>query len=164
MTHHRLDLSEKPRRFTLARTLLLLCVVLGTLWAFNRHFEDLADRFAEQEAISDTTGTLPQERLNLLRQAAHALRQGYGLDLRIQIRNGPLAPPQAGPATLFIGLDTASKTSITLLPALLAKALPPELARSLQTDYFAPYLDDGSWPEGLYAAVLAIMEALSDQR
>ena len=164
MSDPRLDFSEPKRRFTPLRGVLTAGVVLGTLWAFNWNFERMAAQYAVQEAISDTTGTLTPERLDLLREAARAIQQAYGLDLRIQARPGPLSPPDPGPRTLYIGLDTASRRAVVLLPPLLARALPPELARSLQSDYFAPYLDDGSWPEGLYAAVLAIMEALSDQR
>ncbi|GFK93069.1 hypothetical protein NNJEOMEG_00898 [Fundidesulfovibrio magnetotacticus] len=163
MTPHSIDPPSASRRFNPTRILLMAAVVLCTLWAFNWHFARLADRLAAQEAISDTTNTLPPERLATLREAARAIQQAYGIELRIQVRPGPLSPPPPGPASLFIGLDTTGKTAAVQLPPLLAKALPPELARSLQTDYFAPYLDDGSWPEGLYAAVLAIMEALSDQ-
>ena len=164
----RLDLDSAPPRIgmrpTLLRLALLGLVVLGTLWGFNKHFENVATRLQAQEAISDETGLLPPERLALLRAASAALREAYGIRLVIVVRSGPVTAPQRDPKTLFIGLDTASSTAVAQLPPLLAKALPPELAQSLASGYFDAYLAAGAWPEGLYTGVLAILEALRDQR
>ncbi len=151
-------------RPTLARLALLGLVVLGTLWGFNKHFENVATRLQAQEAISDETGQLPPERLALLREASSALREAYGVHLAIVVRPGTVAAPAPDPKTLFIGLDTASNAAVVQLPPLLAKALPPELAQSLASGYFDAYLAAGAWPEGLDAGVLAILEALRDQR
>ncbi|WP_243440058.1 hypothetical protein [Fundidesulfovibrio soli] len=164
----RLDLDPAPARIgmrpTLARLALLGLVVLGTLWGFNKHFENVATRLQAQEAITDETGQLPPERLALLREASDALREAYGVQLSIVARPGPVSAPPPNPKTLFIGLDTASNAAVVQLPPLLAKALPPELAQSLASGYFDAYLAAGAWPEGLYTGVLAILEALRDQR
>jgi len=160
----RLDMERPKARPALGRLALLGLVVLGTLWGFHRHFENVALRFQAGEAVADETGQLPAERLALLREAATALREAYGISLTILVRPGPVAAPPPDPKTLFIGLDTAGRTAVVLLPPLLAKALPPELAQSLASGYFDPYFAAGAWPEGLYSGVLAILEALRDQR
>ncbi len=162
----RIEFASAPSRSTLPsamwRILLLLLVVLGTIWAYSWHFENLALRLKSQDAILDETGQLPPERLALLRDAGHAMREAYGITLRVQVRTGPVKAPEPDPKTLFIGLDTASGTSVVQLPPLLARALPDGLAQSLANDYFQPYFAADAWPEGLYACVLTILEALRD--
>ena len=160
MTQERIDLNEKPRRFAPPRLLLLLLVVLGTAWAFNLHFENMAKRMSAEADIVDETGTLPPERVALLKDASRAMREAYGVTLRVLVRKGPVSPPSPDPKTLFIGLDTASGTAVVHLPPLMARALPQELAASLQSGYFDAYFAAGTWPEGLYSCVLAILEAL----
>ena len=144
------------------RILLLIMVVLGTVWAYSWHFENMANRLKSQEAIYDETGRLPPERLGLLRDAGNAMREAYGITLRVQVRTGPVQPPEPDPKTLFIGLDTASGKAVVQLPPLLVRALPAGLAQSLANDYFQPYFAADAWPEGLYACVLTILEALRD--
>jgi len=158
----RIDFASAPSRPALPRGLLLILVVLGAIWAYTWHFENMALRLKAQDAIYDETGRLPPERLALLRDASHAMRETYGIMLRVQVRNGPAQPPAPDPIVLFIGLDTASRTSVVQLPPLLARALPSGLAQSLANDYFQPYFAADAWPEGLYACVLTILEALRD--
>ena len=162
----RIEFASAPSRSTLPsamwRILLLMLVVLGTIWAYSWHFENLALRLKSQDAIVDDTGRLPQERLALLRDAGHAMREAYGITLRVQVRTGPVQIPEPDPKTLFIGLDTVSGTSVVQLPPLLARALPAGLAQSLANDYFQPYFAADAWPEGLYSCVLTILQALRD--
>ncbi|MFZ5426520.1 MAG: hypothetical protein ACOZEN_06075 [Thermodesulfobacteriota bacterium] len=152
------------RRFTPPRFLLLACVLLGTVWAFSLHFENLADRIAQDNEIVDETGTLPPGRVALMRDASRAMREKYGVTLRVLVRSGPVTAPPEDPKTLFIGLDTASSTAVISIPPLMARALPAELAARLQSGYFDPYFAAGAWPEGLYSCVLSILEALDDKR
>ena len=163
LSGERIDLGESRRGHPVFRLLLLLCVFLGTIWVYSWHFENVAERMNRRDPISDETGTLTRERLELLREASSALSRSYGVTLVVKVRQGPVAIPKEDPKTLFIGLDTAGGTATVILPPLLAKALPEELAQSLQSGYFAPYLAAGNWPEGLYSAVLAILEALRDR-
>ncbi len=156
--------GSAKRRFTPPRFLLLLCVLLGTIWAFNLHVENIAHRIAQENEIVDETGTLPPERLTLLRDASRAMRENYGVTLKVLVRSGPVKAPPDDPKILFIGLDTASKRAVLWIPPLMARALPPELAARLQSGYFDPYFAEGAWPEGLYSCVLTILEALDDKR
>jgi len=158
----RIEFASAPTRPALPRGLLLILVVLGTVWAYTWHFENMALRLKAQDAISDETGRLPPERLALLRDASHAMHEAYGVTLRVQVRTGPVQAPEPDPKTLFIGLDTASRASVVQLPPLLSRALPAGLAQSLANDYFQPYFAADAWPEGLYACVLTILEALRD--
>lgn len=164
MTGENIRLEETKRRFSPPRFILLALVVLGTIWAFNAHFSGLAERMAAQAEIADETGLLPPDRLTLLKDASQAMRQAYGVSLKVHVRAGAVSAPPEDPKTLFIGLDTQAGTAVVSLPPLLAKALPPELAASLQNGYFAPYFAAGSWPEGLYSCVLTILEALDAKR
>lgn len=163
MTNERIDLEGPRKRFSGLRAVLMLLVLLGMAWAYNRHFEGVVERIQNQESIVDETRTLPPEKLALLRDASRLLRDNYGVSLRIHVKNGPVTPPAADPDTLFIGLDTAGGQAQVVLPPLLAKALPPELAQRLSNGYFDPFFARRAWPEGLYSFVLAVMEALHDQ-
>ncbi len=162
MSGHRVDLKPERQRFPLPRLLLLIVVVLATAWGFSRHFQSVAERLDQSDAIRDETNSLPPQRLELLRDAADALRQSYGVEQRILVRGGAIAPPPESPKTLFIGLDTSTGRSMVVLPPLLARALPPGLAQNLEHDYFQPYFSAGNWQEGLYSCVLDILEALRD--
>jgi len=163
MTGERIELGGGRGKFSLPRGLLLLSVVLLTMWAYSRHFEGVADRLARQDPILDETGTLSTDKVKLLRDASKAMRDTYGLTLRVHVRRGPVTPPPADPAMVFIGLDVEAKTAITQIPPLLAKALPSELARELASGYFDPFFAAGTWPEGLNSCVLTILEALREQ-
>ena len=162
----RIDFAPPVRRATLPRALhrilLLMLVVSGMVWAYSWHFENLLQRMKAQDSIVDETGQLPPERLALLRDADRAMREAYGVSLRVLARKGPVEPPPPDPKVLFIGLDTAAGRGVVILPPLMARALPAGLAQSLANDYFDPYFAAGVWPEGLYACVLTIMEALRD--
>lgn len=165
MDTQRIGFDEKKRGPAWPRLLPLLLVVLGVVWVFNWHFGALAERMKAREDIVDETGLLTPAKIDLLREASRLMREHYGVTLKITVRPGAVAPPEPpGPHTLFIGLDTQNARAITILPPLLEKSLPPELAHILQNGYFAPYLAAGTWPEGLYSALLAILEALRDTR
>jgi hypothetical protein len=164
VSDERIEIDPAPSRFALPRMALLAVVVVATGWAFTRHFEGVADRFKQAETIRDETGALTPERARLLQDAAKVLREAYGMDLTIQARNGPVTPPAPGPRTLFIGLDTAGRKASVILPPLLDRALPPELAQSLANGYFDPFFAAGTWPDGLNSFVLAILEALRDAK
>lgn len=164
MTGERFDLEASSKRFSVPRALLLVCVILGTVWAYTRHFEGVADRFQRVDDIRDETGTLSPEKIKLLRDASRVMQDTYGIALRIVVSRSPVLPPAQDPKTLFIGLDVSASQAIVVIPPLLAKALPPELAQRLSSGYFDPFFADKAWPEGLYSCVLAILEALREQR
>ena len=163
MTGERIELEVPRRRFSVPRALLLLCVILGSIWAYSHHFAGVADRFQGIDAIRDETGTLPPGKIKLLHDAARVMLDTYGIVLRIAVSRSPTHPPAEDMKTLFIGLDISAGQAVVVLPPLLAKALPPELAQRLSNGYFDPFFADNAWPEGLYSCVLAILEALREQ-
>ncbi|WP_243358706.1 hypothetical protein [Fundidesulfovibrio terrae] len=163
MTGERIELGGGRGKFSMPRGLLLLCVVLAMVWAYSRHFEGVADRLSRQDAVLDETGTLSADKIKLLRDASKVMHDTYGVSLRVVVRRGPVTPPPADPSVVFIGLDVAGKQAVTAIPPLLAKALPPGLAEQLANGYFDPFFAAGTWPEGLYSCVLAILEALRER-
>lgn len=163
MSGERIVLGGRRKGLPIPRLLLLVCVILVTGGVFSRHYENVIGHISASGDISDETGSLTPERLRLLRDASQTMRRAFGISLRVHIRPGPVTPPPATPDLLFFGLDTADYTAVTVLPPLLDRALPPELAQSLSSGYFDPYFAAGTWPEGLNSAVLAILEALRDK-
>jgi hypothetical protein len=164
MTEERIDLEGPRKKFSVPRALLLVCVILGTVWAYSRHFEGVADRFQRVDGIRDETGTLPPEKIKLLRDSSRAMQDTYGVALRVVVSRSPVSPPAQDPKILFIGLDVSAGKAVVVIPPLLARALPPELAQRLSSGYFDPFFAENAWPEGLYSCVLAILEALREQR
>jgi len=164
MTEERINLEGPRKRFSVPRALLLMCVILGTVWAYSRHFQGVADRFQHVDDIRDETGTLPPEKIKLLRDSSRVMQDTYGIVLRIVVSRSSVYPPTQDPKALFIGLDISAGKAVVVFPPLLAKALPPELAQKLSSGYFDPFFADNAWPEGLYSCVLAILEALREQR
>jgi hypothetical protein len=154
--------APPPRRF--ARTLLALSVALLAIWGFYRHYQNVTGDFESQRDIYDETRRLSPDELSRLRLAAAAFREAYGLNLRVSVRNGPVSPPPADPRTIFIGLDATHDQSVIVIPPLMAKALPPELAERLAGDFFAPYFAVQAWPEGLMAWAATALEALGEPR
>jgi len=162
------ELLEPPRRRARfpapPRLLLLVLVLAGTVWAFKAHFENVIRGIEAGSTVSDETGSLPEDKVKLLTDAAQALKAAYGVNLVIRVSKGEAIPPPATADTLFIGLDTSASTATVVLPPLLAKALDPGLAARLQSGYFDAYFAAGTWPEGLYSCVLTILEGLDDKR
>ena len=163
MSGEKIELGGGRRKFSMPRGLLLLCVILAMIWAYSRHFEGVADRLSRQDAVFDETGTLSAERIKLLRDASKVMHDTYGVSLRVHVRRGPVTPPPADPSVVFIGLDIEGRHAVTVIPPLLAKALPSGLADELASGYFDRFFADGTWPEGLYSCVLAILEALRER-
>lgn len=164
MSGERIELETGRGRFPLPRLVLLALVILGTAWAFTRHFEGVADRFQPSGVIRDETGTLTTGQMTLLRDAAKAMREAYGIDLAIHASKSMAAPPPPSPRTLYVGLDVPGRQAVVLLPPLLHRALPSELAQNLANGYFDPFFAAGTWPDGLNSFVLAILEALRDAK
>jgi len=158
------DPEKKPFRLQVPRLLLLAAIIVLTIAGFHWHFSRITERLEAQALIRDETATLTHGQLDLLRQVATALQGGYGLTLRVVVRHGAVDPPPLDAKTVFVGLDTAAGKGVVVLPPLLAKALPPELARSLAGSWFEPYFAAQTWPEGLMACLRRILEALDDRR
>ncbi len=159
-----IDPPRRPFRLQVPRLLLLAAIVILTIVGFQWHFGRMADRFEAQALIRDETATLTPEQMDLLRQTAAVLRDGYGLTLRVVARHGAVELPVLDAKSVFIGLDTAAGQGVVVLPPLLTKALPPALAERLAGPYFEPYFADNAWPQGLMACLRSILEALDDRR
>lgn len=145
--------GKQPFRLQLPKILVLGAVIVLTIAGFQWHFERMAERYEAQALIRDETATLSTRQMDLLRQVGAALRDGYGLTLRVVVRHGTTEPPALDAKTIYIGLDTAANKGVVVLPPLLAKALPPELVESLAGPWFEPYFAAQDWPEGLMACL-----------
>ena len=159
-----LDPPKRPFRLQLPRMFLLAAVAVLTIAGFQWHFHRMATRLEAQALIRDETATLTTGQLDLLRQTGAALHAGYGLTLRVAVRHGAVEVPALDAKTVFIGLDTATGQGVVVLPPLLARALPPEVAANLAGPFFEPYFAAQAWPEGLMACLRRILEALDDRR
>jgi len=157
------DLSPAPRS-RWPRMILALAVGLLAVWGFYRHFQNVTGRFAAEEEIYDQTKRLSPDELDRLHQAAQAFRRDYGLNLRVAVLSGPVTPPVVDAGTIYIGLDVPQSRAVVIVPPLLAKSLPPDMAARLAGDFFAPYFAAQAWPEGLLAWTSLALEALGEQK
>lgn len=146
------------------RGMLLIAVFAGAAVLYARHFEKRMDRINTRATVYDQSGTMTAQQRDALRDFAAALRQEFGIELRIQARSGALSLPEADSKTLFIGLDLADRQAVVILPPLLERALDPDFVRRLRREHFVPYFDSGDWPRGLSLALHDLWEQLSALR
>lgn len=159
----------KPRKgstpgATFLRGVLLIAVFAGVAMLYSRHFEKTMDRINTRSTVYDQTGDMTPAQREALRDFAAALKQEFGIELRIQVRQGALTLPEADAKTLFIGLDLADRQAVVILPPLLERALDPEFVRRLRQDTFAPALESGDWPRGLSQALRDLGDQLTSMR
>ncbi len=140
----------------LAGLLLLLGLVLLAFWKNSaRNMERINARFG----LSDETGTLSKAEQEHVQAFITALRASYGIEARVQVRQGEVDPPKPDGKTLFVGLGLRGKTAVVLLPPLVERALGPDFARQLKAEHFPFHFGPGkSWPKGLILA-LDLVEA-----
>lgn len=155
----------KPRKgstpgVTFLRAVLLITVFAGAAVLYQRHFAKTLDRINTRSTVYDQSGTMSPEQRDALRDFAAALKEEFGIELRIQVRNEGLVPPETDSKTLFIGLDLAAPRAVVVLPPLLERALDPDFVRRLREDHFAPYLAQGNWTRGLSLALRDLWEQL----
>ncbi|MEW5775043.1 MAG: TPM domain-containing protein [Thermodesulfobacteriota bacterium] len=155
----------KPRKgstpgATFLRGVLLIAVFALAAVLYQRNFERRMDLINTRAAIYDQSGTMTQEQRDALRDFAAALKNEFGIDLRIQVRKGGLTLPEADSKTLFIGLDLDAQEAVVHLPPLLERSLDPDFVRRLRQEHFAPFFAEDNWPLGLSLALRDLWERL----
>ena len=159
----------KPRKgatpsATFLRAVLLIAVFAVAALFYQRNFEKRLSLINTRAAVYDQSGSMSTEQREALRDFAAALKEEFGIELRIQVRTEGLALPETDAKTLFIGLDLAAAKAVVVLPPLLERALGPDFLPRLRDERLAPHLADGSWPRALSLALRDIWEELMTLR
>lgn len=159
----------KPRKgatpgSTFLRGMLLLAVFAIVAVLYQRHFAKTMDRINTRSTVYDTTGVMTSEQRDAIRDFAAALKQEFGIELRIQVREGAVTLPETDAKTLFIGLDLAGREATVILPPLLERALDPAFVRRLREEHFTPFFARGDWPLGLSLALRDLWQKLEAMR
>ena len=143
----------------LAGLLLLLGLVVVGFWKNSeRNIERINARFG----LSDETKTLSEVEQEQVQAFISALRKSYGIEARVQVRQGAVSPPEQDGKTLFLGLSLDEKTAVIMLPPLVERALGADFARSLATEHFPFHFEPGkSWQKGLLLALDLIQARLA---
>jgi len=130
-------------------------VVVGFWKNSERNIERINARFG----LSDETKSLSRDEQEHVQTFITAMRNTYGIEARVQVRQGELDPPKPDGKTLFVGLGLRDKTAVVLLPPLVERALGPEFTRQLVVEHFPFHFGPGkSWQKGLVLA-LDLVEA-----
>ncbi len=146
-----------------ARLLALFVVFALCALAFQWNIQRQVDRLQMREAIADSTGTLTPEQKSALMEFSRMFQEQFGMEVRIQVDNEQLSPPDPSPTVIFLGLNPAKRRVMLRVPPLAARALGPEAIRQLEQEHFPPYFDEGSWPKGLVLALDSLFGTLLTQ-
>jgi hypothetical protein len=143
----------------LAGLLVLLALVVVGFWKNSeRNIERINARFG----LSDETKTLSKVEQEQVQAFISALRKSYGIEARVQVSQGPVAPPEQDGKTLFLGLCLDEKSAVVMLPPLVERALGADFARSLAAEHFPFHFGPGkSWQKGLILALDLIQARLA---
>jgi len=143
----------------LAGLLLVLGLVVVGFWKNSeRNIEHINARFG----LSDETKTLSKVEREQVQAFITALRKSYGIEARVQVRQGPVAPPEQDGKTLFLGLSLDGKSAVVMLPPLMERALGADFARSLADEHFPFHFGpDRLWQKGLILALDLIQARLA---
>ena len=160
--------GEKPRQraFRYAAIGILFC---GVIWGFWTNHERYTARM-QGGAVSrmDATGTLSEEQEEALHIYTRRFVETYGIAIVIRARGSafpqgegqgePLPAEKAG--TLFLGISPANRQVVLQVPPLAAAALGDPLILYLRHLHFIPYFVNGTWPEGMAAALSMLSRRL----
>lgn len=113
--------------------------------------------------VSDATGKLDADERRALDRYGHDLAATYGLELRVRVFTGPVVQPPLGPVTLFLGLSPNQGQAVLRFPAMLERAVGPELQPDLLQGVLAPSLAQGTWPEGIMEVLGRVWLELSGE-
>lgn len=146
----------------LLRLAALLALFGLMLLGFWKNSERNMERLNARYGLSDETKTLPQAEREQVQAFITAMRKTYGIEARVQVRQGaPTAPEQDG-KTLFLGLSLDEKTAVVVLPPLMERALGADFAQRLAAEHFPFHFGPGkSWPKGLILALDLIQARLA---
>ncbi|MDK2956343.1 MAG: hypothetical protein PWQ57_1839 [Desulfovibrionales bacterium] len=131
------------------RMLLLLLVFLGVVWAFWKNNERVITRLESKQTVWDETGQMSERDQAYAASFAEALRDRYGVTLKLQIRNGPVEAPKLDAKTLFIGVSPQNGQAVVVFPPLLRSGLGESFVRYITGPHFEEYFRKGEWEEGL---------------
>lgn len=146
----------------LLRTFGLVAVIGLVALAFWKNSERNEERLNARSSFSDAAGALSEDEREHVRAFIGSLRKTYGIEAKVQIAAGELAPPPADGKTLFVGVSPQQKTAVVLLPPLARRALGPDFARQLESEHFPFYFEPGrSWQKGLVLALDLIESRLA---
>jgi len=140
----------------------LLVVVGLVVLGFWKNSERNSERINARYGLSDETKSLSTVEQEQVQAFIAALRKKYGIEARVQVRQGPVTPPAQDGKTLFLGLDLEAKTAVVLLPPLMERALGADFARRLEREHFPFYFQPGkNWRKGLILALDLIQSRLA---
>lgn len=129
---------------------------------FWKNSERNVERLNARYGLSDETKSLSGDEQEHVQAWITALRAGYGIEGRVQVRQGPPVPPPQDGKTLFIGLDVAGKTAVVALPPLVERALGADFGRRLAAEHFPFHFAPGrDWRKGLLLALDLVQAQLA---
>jgi hypothetical protein len=131
------------------RGLLLLLVFMGAIWAFWKNNERVIAQLGAKQTIWDETGQMNERDRAYAARFAEALHERYGVNLKLQIRNGPVEAPKLDAKTLFIGVSPQNKQAVVIFPPLLRSGLGGAFVRYITGPHFEEYFRKGQWEDGL---------------
>lgn len=156
--------KETPTQ-RLFRYLLIALLFCAVIWAFWLNSQRQMERLHKRSAPPiDATGMLTDEQQQGLAAHAESFREVYGLNLRLVIRSEPFVSPyllgREQTDTVLIALSPPNSQALVELPPLVAAALGRDFVAHLGREHFPPYFANGTWPEGLAAALNLLTERL----
>jgi len=147
----------------LIRLAALLLVVGLVVVGFWKNSERNIERINARFGLSDETRTLSKTEQEQIQGFIAALRKTYGIEARVQVRQGALDPPAQDGKTLFVGLSLDGQSAVVLLPPLVERALGADFARSLAGEMLPFHLGPGkNWRKGLLLTLDLIQSRLAE--
>lgn len=159
--------SFKPRKGAkpgeaFLRGMLLIAVFVVVAALYQRHFKNTMEKIQTRSTVYDQNGLISPDLREALRGFAAALKDEYGVELRVQVRRTGIEEPVLDSKTLFVGLDLYARRAVILLPPLMERALGPEFVGYLRHEHFAPYFARDDWPLGLSTALSMLWDQLRE--
>lgn len=128
----------------------------------ERNAERVALLAEEKTGLTDPAHALDKDSREHVLAFIAALRRDYGLAARVRVAQTLGPAPELDAKTLCIELGVEEKKARVALPPLMAGALGPSFARSLEQEHFPFHFAPGrDWKKGLLAALDLIQTRLA---
>lgn len=142
------------------RFMLLISVFVLAGWLYTVHFNHTLDIIQSRTTVNDRTKTLATDQKSAFRDFAKALKDEFGLELKLAFTTEPPQPPVLDNKTIYFGLDVVHHTVDISIPPLVERALGPGYVDMLKKRHFAPAFEQDAWARATAEALADIWKRL----
>ena len=156
--------NKNPARYLPSSPLrvLFLFVILGLVaWGFWQNTQNQLNAISSRLSVWDEPKVLSDEERSGLRAMIAEFKTRQGIDVYMEITNGPLKTPPAERPLIYMGINQQNNEVMLVLPPLLKKALGNDLVEQIKIDQMQPHMANKASADAWASALRSIWQEIN---